>query len=83
MKKPTAAEIAAEFAAAANASRKYIQCRVCQLPPEIREAVRLCLEGNPPMNGAEVARQLSAKLGRKFSGESVREHYRQHIRKAA
>ena len=82
MKKPTAADLAKEFALAALSTR-YIQCRICKLPKEIQEAVILCLEGNPPMNSADVARQLSAKLNQSISPEAVRVHYRKHVRKAA
>lgn len=82
MKKPTAAEIAAEFARGAQAEGKHNQCKTCAMPEEIREAVRLCLEAEPPMTAAALARQLKAK-GYKITPEALKDHYRDHVKRAA
>lgn len=82
MKKQTAEDIAKEFAAAVAAEGRHVQCKTCAMPPEIRDAVKLCLEADPPMSSAALARQLRAK-GFKITPKAIRGHYRDHVRKAA
>lgn len=69
MKKPTAADIAAEFTRGAQAESKHVQCKTCAMPEEIREAVRICLEADPPMSSAALARNGGVSCER--SGSSA------------
>lgn len=83
MKKPTAAEIAREFRAASVAAKVYPRCEVCKMPEEIQDAIPICLEGENPLNMAELARFIGARIGKSIHAQTVKKHYLDHRKKAA
>lgn len=83
MKKPTAADIAREFALAAVKEKKYPRCILCKMPQEIQGAIPICLESDPPMSYAELARQIASRTGTVLHPQSIQKHYRDHMKKAA
>ena len=85
MKKPTAADIAAEFTLRADSvqnSRKYPRCYLCKIPQEIQDAIPLCLENGIPMSFAELARQIGLKMNRSIHPQSVQNHYFNHMKRS-
>jgi len=79
MKKPTAAEIAQEFARAAAKAQRNTLCGPCKLSPEYRDAIPLCFQSG--MSSAELSRQILAKTGKRIDPLSLRNHYRYHCSK--
>lgn len=62
---------------AANPSRKGPQCRVCGLPPDLRDAVNAALKEG--MQQTAISRWLAAE-GHRVGHNAVGEHYRNHVR---